>query len=140
MGIARLFTASLSLLLGSTIVFAQANPPGLPTEKPATFNGKTNPKEDKSRLRDLSGGVKDDGGAPIEGAIVQLKDGYTGKLVDFITKKDGTYSFTALSMNIDYELVAKRAGYVDPVKKKLSKYDSRKPATLNFELQKKKGA
>ncbi len=71
---------------------------------------------------------------------MQLKDGYTGKLVNFITKKDGSYSFTALSMDIDYELTAKRNGYGDPVKKKLSKYDSRKPATLNFELQKKKGA
>src|SRR5258708_35829505 len=99
-----------------------------------------NPKEDKSRQRDLSGVVKDDGGTPIEGAIVQLRDGYTGKLVDFITKHDGTYSFTALSMDIDYELIAKRDGYGDPVKKKLSTYYSRKPATLNFELQKKKGA
>jgi hypothetical protein len=138
MGTARLIP--LVLLVGSGSASAQATPPSLPTEKPATFDGKRNPKEDKSRLRDLSGVVKDEAGAPIEDAVVQIKDVYTGKLIDFITKKDGTYSFSALSMDIDYELTAKRDGFGDPVKKKLSKYDSRRPARLNFELQKKKGA
>ena len=137
MGIQKLILASLVLLPGCRGAFAQATPPALPTEKPATFDGKMNPKEDKSRLRDLKGVVKDEAGAPIEGAIVQLKNSYTGKLVNFITKQDGTYTFTALNMDIDYDLTAKRNGFGDPVKKKLSKYDSRKPATLNFELQKK---
>jgi hypothetical protein len=134
MGI-RILIPAFILVSGSA--FGQATPPALPTEKPATFDGKMNPKEDKSRLRDLSGVVKDDTGSPIESAEVQLKNGRTSKVIDFITKKDGTYMFTALNMDIDYELTAKRDGYGDPVKKTLSKYDSRKPATLNFELQKK---
>ena len=45
-----------------------------------------------------------------------------------------------LDMKIDYELTAKRDGFGEPVKKTLSKYDSRKPATLNFELQRNKKA
>jgi hypothetical protein len=134
MGIRVLIPA---FMLASGSVFAQATPPALPTEKPATFDGKMNPKEDKSRLRDLSGAVKDEAGAPIENAVVQLKNGRTGKVIDFITKKDGGYTFTALNMDIDYELTAKRDGFGDPVKKTLSKYDSRRPATLNFELVKK---
>ena len=127
-------------LYGPTAGFAQSTPPPLPTEKPAVFDGKRNPKENKSRMRDLSGTVQDDGGTPVEGAIVQLKDMKTGKMIDFITKKDGAYTFRELDMDIDYELTAKRDGFGDPVKKKLTKYDSRKPATLNFELQHKKQA
>lgn len=128
------------LILGSAIGFAQSTPPPLPTEKPAVFDGKRNPKEDKSRIRDLSGVVKDESGAPVDGAIVQLKDLKTGKMVDFITKQDGAYVFRELNMDIDYELTAKRDGLGDAVKKKLTKYDSRRPATLNFELQRKKQA
>ncbi len=86
-------------------------------------------------MRDLSGIVSDESGAPIEGAVVQLKDMKTGREIEFITKKNGKYTFTDLNMNIDYELTAKRDGYASAEKKKLSKYDSRKPATLNFELQ-----
>ena len=133
----------VSLLCCPTAVFAQSTPAPLPTEKPAVFDGKRNPKEDKSRMshmRDLSGMVQDDSGTPVEGAIVQLKDLKTGKMIDFITKKDGAYTFRELDMNIDYELTAKRDGLGDPVKKKLTKYDTRKPATLNFELQHKKQA
>lgn len=125
------------LLLGSGSAFAQGQS-SLPSEKPAVFDGHRPAKEDKSRLRNLSGAVRDQAGAPIDGAIVQLKDLKTGKMIDFITKKDGAYDFHELSMDIDYELTAKRDGYGDPVTKKLSKYDSRKPAILNFELQRKK--
>lgn len=117
--------------------FAQATQSPLPNEKPAVFDGKVNPKPDKSRLRNLSGVVRDNNGDPISGAIVQIKNGKTGQMIDFITKQDGSYRFDELDMDIDYDLTARRDGYGDPVKKRLSKYDSRKPAILNFELQRK---
>ena len=139
MSIAKFFLLSSALFLATDTLFAQATPPALPTEKPATFDGKRNPKEDKSRLRDLTGVVKDDAGAPIDGAVVQIKDSKTGRLIDFITKPDGSYVFHELNMDIDYDLTAKRNGF-DAAAKKLSKYDSRKPATLNFELQRAKKA
>lgn len=130
---------STALLAGAAVAFAQATPPALPTEKPATFDGKRNPKEDKSRLRDLSGIVKDAAGSPINGAVVQIKDTKTGRVIDYITKQDGGYQFHELDMDIDYELTAKHTGFA-PAAKKLSKYDSRKPAILNFELQKQKAS
>ena len=139
MGIARLVPLASLMLLGSAVVFGQATPSALPTEKPATFDGKKNPKEDKSRLRELTGVVKDEGGAPVDGAVVRLKDTRTGRVIDFITKQDGAYQFHELNMDIDYELTAQRRGFGDAAKK-LSKYDSRKPATLNFELQRAKKA
>ena len=134
MGIVKFSLLCSVLAAGSSIAFAQANPPALPNEKPATFDGKRNPKEDKSRLRDLSGVVHDDAGTPIDGAVVRIKDSKSGRVIDYITRKDGSYQFHELDMDIDYELTAQRKGFDDLVKK-LSKYDSRKPATLNFELQ-----
>ena len=129
---------SVILVFGSAQMFAQQS--SLPTEKPAVFDGKRNPKEDKSRLRDLKGIVEDRAGAPVDGAIVQLKDMKKGKIIDFITKPDGKYTFFDLNMDVDYEVTAKKDGAGEPIKKKLTKWDSRKPATLNFELIPKKTA
>lgn len=138
MSITKAWLLPCALLLSSSAAFAQATPSSMPSEKPAVFDGHRNPKEDKSRLRDLSGFVRDEAGNPVDSAIVQLKDGKSGRTIVFITKKDGAYDFHELNMDQDYQLTAKRDGYGDPVTKTLSKYDSRKPATLNFELQKKK--
>src|ERR1700686_964173 len=101
MSIAKFFLLSAVLFLASGLVSAQSTPSPLPTEKPATFDGKRNPKEDKSHLRELSGVVKDDSGTPIVGAIVQIKDTKTGRVIDFITKQTGAYEFHELDMNID---------------------------------------
>ena len=125
----------LTAVMGLAWAQAQQNP----NDKPNVFFGST-PKVDKSRLRDLKGLVKDDTDKPVEGAIVKLKDLRSGKVVEFITKQDGTYLFYDLNMDQDYELTASREGLTAGVKKKLSKYDSRKPAVLNFELERKKPA
>ena len=135
----KLSLLCLVLVVGSSSVFAQAVPPGVPSDKPVTYDGKRNPKEDKSRLRELSGVVRDESGSPIDGAVVRMKDTKSGRVIDYITKQDGAYEFHELSMDIDYELTAQRKGF-DDAAKKLSKYDSRKPATLNFELARSKKA
>jgi hypothetical protein len=75
----------------------------------------------------------------VEGAVVKLKNSRTGKVVEYITKKDGTYLFYDLNMDTDYDLTVVRDGFVD-AKKTLSKYDSRKPATLNVQIERKKTA
>ncbi len=138
MGIRIIYSLAVLFSIGSGMACAQATQSPLPNETPTVYDGHHNEKEDKSRLRELSGVVRDQNGAPVENAIVQLKDLKSEKVVDFITKQNGKYEFHDLSMDIDYELTAKRDGYDDSAKKKLSKYDSRKPATLNFELQGKK--
>lgn len=137
MGITKFVLLCSVFALGAAPGFAQQSP--LPTEKPATFNGKRNPKEDKSRQRDLSGIVEDEAGRPIDGAVVRIKDTRSGEVFDYITKQDGAYEFHELDMDIDYNLTAQRKGF-DDAAKKLSKYDSRKPATLNFEMQRSKKA
>jgi len=117
--------------------FSQARPSDTPGNSGTVFPNKL-PKPDKSRQRDLKGIVKDDADAPVEGAVVKLKDMQTGKVVDFITKKDGSYLFYELNMDVDYELTAIHDGFTE-LKKTLSRYDSRKPATLDFHLERKKG-
>lgn len=127
--------ASILLTLSCGLAFGQASQPD-PGNKPNVFFGKE-PKVDKARQRDLKGVVKDDRDTPLEGAIVQLKELKGGKTVSFVTKKDGTYLFYDLNMDLDYEVAARHDKYPEPVVKKLTKYDSRKPATLNFQLRPK---
>jgi len=133
----RLLVIAAFGMAGTGLGWTQSTPD--PNNKPNVFFGST-PKVDKSRLRDLKGLVKDDAEKPVGGAIVLLKDLKTGKVIEFVTKPDGAYLFYDLNMDLDYELTAKGDGFTAPVKKKLSKYDSRKPAVLNFELERKKPA
>lgn len=123
------------LLAAASLAGAQALPNN-PNEKPNVFGGKTT-KPDKSHLRDLKGAVHDVTGDPIESAIVKVKDLNTGEVTDAITKQDGRYLFYDLRTDHDYELTASHPSYA-PVTRKLSQYDARKPATINFELTKGK--
>ena len=54
----------------------------------------------------------------------------------FITQDDGTYHFSGLKGDIEYQLTAK-AGDGSAGPKTLSIFDSRKEAILNFKLEKK---
>ena len=131
-----------TVLISTSGAFGQAAPTAPPGDNPTNpnvFMGKL-PKVDKSRLRDLKGVVKDDAELPIEYAVVQLKDLRTGKMQSFVTKADGTYLFYDLNMDQDYELTAKSDKAPAPMVKKLTKYDTRKQPTLNFQLAKKKAA
>ena len=137
----RLIFFLSAALAFAALAFGQAAPTPPPNDKPTTQNvymGKL-PKVDKSKLRDLKGVVKDDSGNPVDGAIVSLKDLKTGKVQSFRTKQDGAYLFYDLNIDLDYELTAK-CDTAAPVTKKLTKYDTRKQPTLNFQLEKKKTA
>jgi len=86
-----------------------------------------------SEARTISGLVKDRNDNPIRGAIVQLKDMKTSKVIDFPTKDDGKFAFHDLHMDIDYELTAKHDGLTSM--KKVSIYDTRKNVILTFKLE-----
>ena len=140
MNAVRFFSIPLLVLSAATLASPQATPSPSPNDKSnASFSGRE-PKPDKSRIRDLKGRVTDQAERPVDGAIIQLKNLRTNKIVDFRTKPDGAYLFYDLNMDIDYELTVKCDACDAPVTKKLSKYDERKPATLNFELQRKKSS
>ena len=107
----------------------QADPPKSPS---VVVENKEKPKKD-SPYRVIQGIVKDQADNPLAGAIVQLKDTKTSKILDFATKDDGKFAFRDLSMEITYELLAKRGDLATPVRK-VSIYDTRKDVTINFTL------
>ena len=123
-----------------TIFFACAFALGLAQTQPTDPNNRSNvllenrekpPKP--SEARTISGLVRDQHDNPVRGAIVQLKDMKTSKVIDFPTTDDGKFAFHDLRMDIDYELTAKHDGIASV--KKVSIYDTRKNVVLTFKLE-----
>lgn len=137
---------ALAILAASSLVLAQGpgQIQGRPSDDPSIAVGNNEsdaPRiehHDKTHMRDLKGVVRDEKENPVEGAMVTVKDLDTGKALSWKTGKDGSYLFHNLDMNTTYEITVTRDGFEGPVTKKLSQYDTRKPATLNVELQRKK--
>jgi hypothetical protein len=124
---------SISFLILGSLNFGQAQQTD-PSNKPSVIvENKEKPKKD-SPYRTIEGIVKDPADNPVSGAIVQLKDTKTSKIVNFATKEDGKFAFRDLSMDINYELMAKRDENRTPVRK-VSVYDTRKAVIINFKLE-----
>jgi len=123
---------ALAALAMSASVYAQQTDN---SNKPTVVVGNDLPKNAKpGTTRTIQGLVKDASDNPAKGAIVQLKNLRNAKVIDFITKDDGKFAFRDLSLDIEYELLAKRGEITTPVKK-ASPYDSRHIITLNFKLE-----
>src|SRR5229473_1070752 len=82
-------------------------------------------KKEEASARSLQGQVSDPDDKPVVGAVVQLKDMRTLQVRSFITQDDGTYHFSGLKGDIEYQLTAK-AGDASAGPKTLSIFDSRK--------------
>ncbi len=85
--------------------------------------------------RSVQGEVMDQAEAPVNAAVVQIKDTKTLQVRSFITKEDGTYHFFGLSTNVDYELKADAKGATSGTKT-LTVFDDRKTAVVNLKLGK----
>lgn len=79
-------------------------------------------KDKAPTARTVTGKVVDDGGQPVEGAIVTLTNMKTHEQRQFITKTDGRFNFDDISFTIDYELNAKHKDLSSDTRK-LSQYD-----------------
>jgi Carboxypeptidase regulatory-like domain len=92
------------------------------------------PNED-TNLRSVQGLVTNASGSPVARAAVKLKDNKTLQIRSFITGADGSYHFTGLSTEIEYEL---KADHDDATSgwKTLSVFNSKKVATVNLKLNK----
>src|ERR1700687_4598633 len=133
MNTAKLYSVSLLLLTSFGIVCAQQTDPN--AGKPSVFLENNRYKPPKpSNARTIQGMVKDQADNPVGGAIVQLKNIKTSKVVSFATKDDGKFAFHELFLDADYELLAKRGDLTTPLKK-VSLYDTRKEVTINFKLE-----
>ena len=92
-------------------------------------------RREEANSRAVTGTVTTADDKLVSGAVVQLKDMRTLQVRSFITLDDGQYHFSGLRSDIDYELTA-RSGEMTATKK-LSLFDNRKAAILNFKLEKK---
>lgn len=111
----RLAVVLTMLLAVASVVFAQKT-------------GKT------ASERSVSGVVTDGGGAPIPGAVVQLKNTKNLQVRSFIAREKGDYYFHGLSTDVDYELKAESNGKSGPAKT-LSSFDSKTEATINLQVK-----
>ena len=97
--------------------------------------GSSIPKKDKPiTSRTVVGLVTDKNDTPIADAIVYLKDTKSLTIKSYVSQKDGTYRFNALSPNIDYELYAQKDSKKSATRK-LSQFDSRAEPRINLKIE-----
>ena len=84
--------------------------------------------------RSVEGLVTDSVGNLVDSAVVQLKDTKSLQIRSFYTQKDGSYHFSGLSTNLDYELKADHGGSSSGTKT-LSSFNGSKVATVNLKLK-----
>ena len=90
---------------------------------------KSNPKE-----RPVSGVVTDADGKPIVGAVVQLKNTRTQKVLSLMTHEKGEYQFSGLSKDIDYQITASVKDHSSEPHT-LSMYDPRAKPIVNLQIK-----
>ena len=91
-------------------------------------------KSKEPQEKAVSGIVTDASGAPVPGAVVQLKNTKTLQVRSFIAKDTGEYFFQGLSTDVDYELKAESNGKSSGPKI-LSSFDSHAEAKINLQLK-----
>ncbi|HEX3377994.1 MAG TPA: carboxypeptidase-like regulatory domain-containing protein [Candidatus Acidoferrales bacterium] len=107
--------------LAAAVVFAQGNPKG---------------KE--SQLRTVRGTVVDNTETPSETAVVYLKNTRTQDVITHLSDSDGTFRFSGLDLNVDYDIHAEKDGWTS-ASRSISNFDTRKEFVLTLKLDRKKG-
>jgi hypothetical protein len=98
-----------------------------------------NPKGKESQLRTVRGTVVDNAESPAETAVVYLKNAHTQDIITHLSDPDGTFRFSGLDINVDYEIHAEREGWTSATRS-ISNFDNRKEFVLTLKLDHKKGA
>ena len=87
----------------------------------------------RGEARTLVGRVVNAQDAAVQKAIVYLKNTKTLAIRTYISEPDGSYRFSGLAVNVDYEVYAEHEGAHSPVKT-LSGFDNRKQANITLKL------
>ena len=95
-------------------------------------------KGHESELRTVRGTVVDKQETPVDSAVVYLKNVRTQDITTHISDKDGTFRFSGLDLNADYEIHAEREGW-SSASRSVSNFDNRKEFVLTLKLDRKKG-
>ena len=114
----RSFLACIALLLMAALVVAQGG-------------------KKETQLRTVRGVVSDKSDKPVQNSVVFLKNLRTNVVISHFTDADGSYRFTGLDPNADYEIHAE-ANEEKSAARTVTSLDSRKEITLNLKLDRKK--
>jgi hypothetical protein len=109
---------------------------GIPLGSAGSHDDDNKDKPDKKSAteRPVSGVVTDADGKPVVGAVVQLKNTRTQKVVSLITREKGEYQFSGLSKDIDYQLTAIAKDH-SSAPHTLSMYDPRAKPVVNLQIK-----
>ena len=91
-----------------------------------------------SELRTVRGTVIDKDEAPVDSAVVYLKNQHTQDIVTHLSAGDGQFRFSGLDLNVDYEIHAEKEGWTSN-SRSISNFDTRKEFVLTLKLDRKKG-
>ena len=94
-------------------------------------------KKHEAQLRTVRGVVMDKSENPLSGSVVFLKNTRTNSVRSSYTDDTGSYRFSGLDPNADYELHAEKEG-AKSTTRTVSSFDSRKDIVLNLKIDKKK--
>jgi hypothetical protein len=87
-----------------------------------------------SAVRTITGHVMNRADQPLHGAVVYLKNTKSLTIKTYISESDGSYRFTALSPNVDYELYADYEGARSDTKT-VSAFDTRKQVEITLRIR-----
>jgi hypothetical protein len=91
----------------------------------------------ETQLKTVRGVVSDKSEKPIQNGVVFLKNLRTNTVLSHFTDDQGSFRFTGLDPNADYEIYAEFEGQKSAART-VSPLDSRKEITLNLKVDRKK--
>jgi hypothetical protein len=94
-------------------------------------------KKREAQLRTVRGVVMDKSENPISGSVVFLKNTRTNSVRSNYTDDTGSYRFSGLDPNTDYEVHAEKEGAKSSTRT-ISSFDGRKEIDLNLKIDRKK--
>jgi hypothetical protein len=103
----------------------------------AVMYAQGNPKGKESQLRTVRGTVVDTNESPVDTAIVYLKNAHSQDIITHLSDTDGTFRFSGLDLNVDYEIHAEKEGVTSSTRS-ISNFDTRKEFVLTLKLDHKK--
>jgi hypothetical protein len=89
-------------------------------------------------LRTVRGTVVSKDEAPVDSAVVYLKNVRNQDITTHLSDKDGQFRFSGLDLNADYQIHAELEGWTSSLRS-ISNFDTRKEFVLTLKLDHKKG-
>jgi hypothetical protein len=94
-------------------------------------------KQKDSELRTVRGTVVDKEETPVDTAVVYLRNIHSQDIITHLSGSDGTFRFSGLDLNVDYEIHAEKDG-MSSANRSISNFDTRKEFVLTLKLDRKK--